>query len=141
MPRPQLLFVYNADTGLFNTVTDIAHKLLSPSTYSCNLCALTHGTFQMREEWVNFLETLEADCEFLHRDEFVKAHPGRADVPLPAVFAKTSGGPVSLIDAARLGSCGSLAELKLLITERLKKQAVASGEAGSVAELSDEVDR
>ena len=130
MPRPQLLFVYNADAGLFNTVTDIAHKLLSPSTYRCNLCALTHGTFQVREEWVAFLDTLEADCEFVHRDEFVKAHPGHADAQLPAVLAKTSGGPVILIDAARLGSCGSLAELKLLITDRLRNQSMASGEAG-----------
>lgn len=28
--RPTLIFVYNADSGLFNTVTDIAHKVLSP---------------------------------------------------------------------------------------------------------------
>ena len=140
MPRPQLLFVYNADTGLFNTVTDIAHKLLSPSTYSCNLCALTHGTFQVREEWVNFLETLEADCEFLHRDEFVKAHPGRADVPLPAVFAKTSSGPPTiLIDAAWLRSCGSLAELTQLVTDRLQNQVTPFGEAGILP--SREADR
>ncbi|MFA7387077.1 MAG: hypothetical protein WCZ87_05385 [Thiohalobacteraceae bacterium] len=130
MPHPQLLFVYNADTGLFNTVTDIAHKLLSPSTYSCNLCALTHGPFQVREEWVNFLETLEADCKFLHRDEFVKAHPGHADIPLPAVFAKTSVGPTILIDAARLRRCGSLAELKQLITDRLQNQTIPSDETG-----------
>ena len=41
--RVELLFVYNADTGLFNTVADAAHKILSPSTYSCNLCKVTYG--------------------------------------------------------------------------------------------------
>ncbi len=27
-----LLFVYNADSGLFNTLGDIGHKLFSPNT-------------------------------------------------------------------------------------------------------------
>ncbi len=44
-----LVFVYNADSGLFNTVTGMAHKIFSPGTYECNLCALTYSTFGMRE--------------------------------------------------------------------------------------------
>jgi len=28
----QLVFVYNADSGMFNTLTDIAHKVFSPKT-------------------------------------------------------------------------------------------------------------
>jgi hypothetical protein len=39
----KLLFVYNADSGLAAALFDSAHKLLSPQTYACNLCALTHG--------------------------------------------------------------------------------------------------
>ncbi len=38
-----LLFVYNADSGLVAGLFDSAHKLLSPSTYQCQLCTLTHG--------------------------------------------------------------------------------------------------
>ena len=49
--NPTLIFVYNADSGLFNTLTDIAHKTFAPETYSCNLCAITFGTFGMRTEW------------------------------------------------------------------------------------------
>ncbi|NJM95354.1 MAG: GTPase, partial [Acaryochloridaceae cyanobacterium CSU_5_19] len=41
----RLIFVYNANSGGINTALDIAHKLLSPSTYRCNLCRLTHDTF------------------------------------------------------------------------------------------------
>ena len=36
-----LLFVYNADSGFFNTLADIGHKLFSPATYPCQLCAIT----------------------------------------------------------------------------------------------------
>ena len=111
MTRPRLIFVYNADSGLFNTVTDIAHKILSPSTYACNLCALTHGHFKVREEWVNFLERLDADCEFLHRDEF-HAQYGLDNLRLPAVFEKVSGKLELLIDAQTLHDCSSLDELK-----------------------------
>ena len=34
MSIDQLIFVYNADSGLFSSLTDFAHKSISPST--CN---------------------------------------------------------------------------------------------------------
>lgn len=67
---PTLLFVYNADSGLFNTLADIAHKIFSPKTYACNLCALTHSPIGMRSDWKTFLADLRQPLEFLHRDEF-----------------------------------------------------------------------
>lgn len=117
--RPTLLFVYNADSGLFNTVTDIAHKVLSPQTYACNLCALTHGHFRVREAWVNFLQTLNADCEFLHRDEFQALYPQSSSV-LPAVFKKTTDGLELWIDAEALRNCASLDELQQELISRLE---------------------
>lgn len=116
--RQRLVFVYNADSGLFNTVTDIAHKILSPGTYACNLCALTHGHFSVREEWVEFLQTLDADCEFLHRDELASRY-GIRDVELPAIFLRQADGLHPWIDAATLRACASLDELKSLLTEKL----------------------
>lgn len=117
--RTSLVFVYNADSGLFNTVTDIAHKFLSPKTYVCNLCALTHDTFKVREDWVNFLKTLNADCEFLHRDEF-HARYSQADVDLPAVFKKTPAGLEPCLAAETLRRCTSLDELKRILISRLQ---------------------
>jgi hypothetical protein len=46
MKTKSLLFVYNADSGVFNLVTDIAHKIFSPQTYACQLCCITHGNFE-----------------------------------------------------------------------------------------------
>lgn len=117
--RTNLVFVYNADSGLFNTVTDIAHKILSPETYVCNLCELTHGTFKVREDWVKFLKTLNADCEFLHRDEF-HARYSQADVALPAVFKKTSDGLEPWLEAEALRKCTSLNELQQVLISRLQ---------------------
>lgn len=116
--RTQLVFVYNADSGLFNTVADIAHKILSPETYACQLCALTHDHFAVRKDWVEFLKSLDADCEFLHRDELADRY-GLRDVELPAILRHEAGGLQVWIDAATLRATASLDALKTLLTERL----------------------
>ena len=74
MKEQELIFVYNANSDLFSTVTDFAHKLLSPSTYNCNLCALTYGNFTIKQEWKSFIEELAIKTVFLHKDEFEKQY-------------------------------------------------------------------
>lgn len=68
----KLVFVYNANAGKVNAAFDIAHKLLSPSTYRCSLCSLTHGIFGEKEAWRKFRESSSLELEFLHKDEFEK---------------------------------------------------------------------
>ncbi|MBT8421163.1 MAG: hypothetical protein KJO08_09910 [Gammaproteobacteria bacterium] len=114
--RHKLLFVYNAGSGIFNTATDIAHKLLSPNTYQCQLCALSHGYFTVRKEWKSFLEGLSIDCEFLHTDQFRDRYPDQS-IALPAVLRNTATGISVCLAASTINQCKSLEELKLLITE------------------------
>lgn len=66
----KLVFVYNANSGALNTSLDIAHKLISPSTYNCQLCNLTHGTFRERQAWKQFRETSSDELVFYHKDQF-----------------------------------------------------------------------
>lgn len=42
-PRPGLILVCNADSGLPSTMADIGHKISSAETHACSLCALAHG--------------------------------------------------------------------------------------------------
>jgi len=116
--KKSILFVYNADSGLFNILTDIAHKIFAPQTYECNLCAITYGNFAMRAEWKEFLETLDHEMEFLHRDEFSGRYPGMPP-ELPAIFLKDGGLLEPMITAAEINACTSIADLKALITSRL----------------------
>ena len=37
----ELIFVYNAKSGMVNELLDFAHKIVSPSTYNCNLYAIS----------------------------------------------------------------------------------------------------
>ena len=113
-----LVFVYNANSGLFNTLADMAHKMFSPQTYQCNLCALTYSTFGIRKSWQEFLATLEIPFEFLHADElqnrfFIK------DIRLPAIFKKQGEQLTLLIAADAIDECSTLEELKLLIRDNL----------------------
>jgi hypothetical protein len=112
--KPALVFVYNAASGLFNTVADAAHKIFSPETYQCRLCALTHSTFGMRQGWKRFLETLDRPLEFLHADELQERY-GVSQVPLPAVFKKEGGSVEVLLDADCINACRTLDELQQLI--------------------------
>ena len=112
--KPAVVFVYNADSGLFNTLTDIAHKIFSPQTYECNLCAITYGNFAIRKEWQEFLETLDMELEFLHRDEFIDIY-GLKEIRLPAIFRKTEGGLQLWITAEEINRCTGIDELKTLL--------------------------
>jgi len=120
MSRPTLVFVYNADSGFMNTLLDIGHKILSPSTYDCTLCALTHSTFRMRRDWQNFVDRLGYPAEFLHRDEFV-ARYGIQPASLPAILLASTSGVKPWIATAEINRCRSLAELEALIGDRIKQ--------------------
>lgn len=120
LPKPALVFVYNAGSGLFNAVTDMAHKVFSPRTYPCNLCALTHSTFRMRASWKRFLETLDRPLEFLHADE-LNGRYGISGLPLPAVFKREGERLELLLDAEAINACATLDDLKRLVEGRLSK--------------------
>lgn len=117
--KPTLLFVYNADTGLFNVVTDYAHKVLSPKTYPCNLCAITYGHMGMNKKWKEYINHLTIPIEFLHRDEFLERYPFK-HTQLPAAFIKKGEDITELIDRSEINACASVDELMDLLTRKIK---------------------
>lgn len=119
MSKPTLIFVYNADSGFVNTLLDIGHKIVAPQTYSCHLCAITHSTFSMRDEWKQFVAGLGMPVEFLHRDELEKQY-GIRDVALPAVFRKNNGALEAWITREEINRCGSLGDFERLVRAKLQ---------------------
>ena len=111
-----IVFVYNADSGLFSTLTDTAHKLFSPETYECNLCAMTFSGLGMKKEWKEFLDTIDIPLEFLHRDELKKKYG--TEVELPAIFLKSGKDLNLIIDAGSINKCKDINELKQIINEK-----------------------
>jgi len=129
-----MVFVYNADSGVFNTLTDIAHKLISPASYQCNLCNLTHGYFSARDVWVDFLRELDSDIEFLHRDEYIRQY-GESDVDLPAIFVKENDELKLWVDKAVIEKMTSTDDLMEMIRAALLKKQAGVTEPDAVTSL------
>lgn len=112
--KKSIVFVYNADSGFFNTVTDTAHKMLSPNTYECNLCAITYSAFSVKKEWKEYLISLDIPIEFLHRNE-LKEKYGIADVALPAVFIKSGKTLEVALNSHAINTCKNISDLIKLV--------------------------
>lgn len=107
----QLIFVYNADSSLFSQMTDYVHKIVSPDTYQCRLCALTYDNLGMKRTWKTFIESLHTDVVFLHKDEFHKQFKDNTH-NLPAVFERSEDNTVTrLISKETLETMNTLDDL------------------------------
>ena len=120
---PTLIFVYNANGGLPAALGDMVHKIVSPATYPCSLCALTYGAVSMRGEWRRFLDGTGLPSLFLYRDEF-RSHLDTRDLALPAILL---GGeaplPEVLVSADELDALPDLPALIALLKARLAARA------------------
>jgi hypothetical protein len=112
----KVLFVYNADSGLLNFVLDAAHKLFAPSTYPCNLCALTYTPSGL-SRWRRFVKTLPYSVEFLHRDELAEQY-GAVDSPLPAAFLWDGRSLQPWISAEEMNGYQTLTDLMAVVEQR-----------------------
>lgn len=113
----QLLFVYNANSNFYNLTIDFVHKIISPSTYQCSLCSLTHGNFLIKKEWKNFVHDLPVKTIFFHKDEFEKSY--QIDIEVPSVLIKNDSAISELISRAEIDNCNSLTQLKHLVESKL----------------------
>lgn len=118
----KIIFIYNADTGYMNAAMDVLHKTLSPSTYACNLCKLTHGTFSEKKEWSEFVEQSPHTFAFLHKDEADKLgiterlHEKNS---YPCVLSENDGILEVLITSVALNQLKTLHELMDLVQQRV----------------------
>lgn len=114
----KIVFVYNADSGPMNAILDYAHKLISPKTYACSLCALTYHTFGEKNKWKEFRKKSPHKMEFLHRDEFYASYPN-SNLLLPVVFVDNSEQIEVLMNNQELGTTKSLDDLIDVLTQKL----------------------
>ena len=110
-----LIFIYNADSGKLNALFDAGHKIVSPDTYKCNLCTITHGTFTERKAWKIFRESTSLNLLFLHKDEFERQFENKFSYPI--VLRRENTLEV-FISTEELNATSSPEELIELITER-----------------------
>lgn len=119
----KLVFIYNANSGLRNGVMDIAHKLISPNTYECSLCNLTHGVFKEHKLWKSFREGSATEMEFLHRDEFEKLYGSKFGhrFTFPVILFAENQELQLMVSTHELNGLETLKELIVLLQDRLLK--------------------
>ncbi|MEM9418564.1 MAG: hypothetical protein AAGA25_05835 [Planctomycetota bacterium] len=120
----KLIFVYNADAGWLSAALDSAHKLISPKTYQCSLCAVTHHALGMKTRWARFIEGLEHDVDFLHRDEAAERY-GMGTTVWPAVLMEDTQGVRVWLTGEELAAAGTIEELETLIREKLDHESTS----------------
>ncbi len=117
----RLIFVYNADSTFFAKLMDYVHKMVSPNTYQCNLCAITYDNLGMKKEWKEFIDSLSVESEFLHKDEFVKKYSFASHSQLPAVFIKDNNQIKELITASEIKNEQTLDDLKKIVLSKIER--------------------
>ena len=102
-------------------LTDYVHKAVAPSTYNCNLCALTYSNFGMKKEWEEFIETLDGVKIFLYKDDFIKKYPEHSTIILPAILIEKNELLQVLLAAAELNCYHTLIELQNALNKKLNE--------------------
>lgn len=120
----KLILVYNAKSGKINSILDSVHKIISPETYKCSLCKLTHDIFGEREEWIDYKKSSGLDFDFLHLDEFQEIFKNHAikDVEYPLILKEEKGGLEVFISKSELEQYTSLQDLLLILNKKVKNQ-------------------
>lgn len=114
----KLIFVYNAEAGIAAGIMDSIHKLVSPATYTCDLCAITYGLTRMDPKWKAWLKAQPFDSVFHHRPDFHAVYPG-VDVALPVILTDLAGRIDTLVSAADFKDTPSVDALIALIERRI----------------------
>lgn len=97
MSQNRLVFVYNAKGGIAHTLMNYVHKIVSPKTYTCSLCAVTHGNLGMKRRWSAFIQSLPVKVSFRYADTMEKAIAEVVGKQLPAACLETPHGIYALM--------------------------------------------
>ena len=118
----ELIFIYNAKSGVVNELIDFAHKIVSPETYDCNLCAISYGAFSMKKKWSTYIETLPFKSTFTYKDKFSKN--GYSNIKFPSVFIRINEKLDEIISATEINEINNLDQLIGLLNQKLYQQGI-----------------
>ena len=118
----ELIFIYNTKSGVVNELIDFAHKIVSPETYDCNLCAISYGAFAMKKKWSTYIETLPFKSTFTYKDKFSKN--GYSNIKFPSVFIRSNEKLDEIISATEINEIKNLDQLIGLLNQKLYQQGI-----------------
>lgn len=114
-----LLFVYNADSGLANALLDTGRRIFKPDEYPCSLCKVTYGPFGMKRDWKRFTDGLPYKTQFLHKDE-LPAKYQMVQLKFPCVLLVKESEIVTLVSASEFAGIKDLDSLIDTVSKKLQ---------------------
>ena len=114
----ELIFIYNAKSGLYQAAVDWAHKIISPGTYECSLCSLTYGNLGKYNKWSKFLETINMNKSFIYDDQLSDLDFYNNE-SLPCIFLRKDNNYSLLLTSDELNNSENLDNLIDLIKKKL----------------------
>ena len=120
----ELIFIYNAKSGLVNEMIDFAHKIVSPETYDCNLCAISYGTFTKKKKWSNYINSLPIKSTFTYKDKISALKKGLSSLKFPTIIIRDGVELNEIISRNEINSIKNLNQLISLLNERLDENGM-----------------
>ncbi len=119
----ELIFVYNAKSGMVNEFLDFAHKILRPSTYNCNLCAISYGNFTMKKKWSDYISSLPVRSTFTYKDKV--SEYGYNNIELPSIIFRNGSRSKVIISSEEINKLKKIDQLINILSDRLKDQVMS----------------
>ena len=119
----ELIFVYNAKSGMVNEFLDFAHKIVSPSTYNCNLCAISYGNFTMKKKWSDYISSLPVRSTFTYKDKV--SEYGYNNIELPSIIFRNGSRSKVIISSEEINKLKKIDQLINILSDRLKDQGMS----------------
>ena len=119
----ELIFIYNAKSGIVNEFLDFAHKIVSPSTYNCNLCALSYGNFSMKKKWSDYISSLPVKSTFTYKDKV--SDYGYDNIKLPSIIFQDKSKSEVIISSEEINKLKKIDQLINILSDRLKDQGMS----------------
>ncbi len=120
----EILFAYNANSGLFNALTDYVHRQITPSTYNCNLCLITYDNWDRNERWATYIDSLPVEVNFTYKNTISQYKNLEFEVQLPMAFLIENNNVSIFITAEELNSCVDENALIDMFESKLKKSGI-----------------
>ena len=119
----ELIFVYNAKSGMVNEFLDFAHKIFRPSTYNCNLCAISYGNFTMKKKWSDYISSLPVRSTFTYKDKV--SEYGYNNIELPSIIFRNGSRSKVIISSEEINKLKKIDQLINILSDRLKDQGMS----------------
>ena len=120
----ELIFIYNAKSGLVNEMIDFAHKIVSPKTYDCNLCAVSYGTFTKKKRWSDYVNSLPIKSTFTYKDKVSALEKELSNLKFPTIIIRDGAELTEIISWNEINNIKNLNQLISLLNERLDENGM-----------------